>query len=294
MSIYPCSVFSKQSLGGDFTGRPEAPAGDSADGTNLSGHTKTAQKILRSQKQPAAPTLFMGNLGFQATEESIIDLFTRNWVKPKAKPESEEEKEGGDQAKDDGKGKEKDKRIKKIRLGTFEDTGKCKGYVGPSSSFNLFDILRSWAFADFTSLEYATAALTNPKNYFLDGRKLVLEYASPEAVRRGQGGRRPGFNRDGTAHGTAPRTNEHAADGDAETPQHEKRTRVRPKRDAQPQAETDEPPAKRTKPDDSATSERRPRERHNPKFRAKPGAALANARREQVGIVPSEGKKIVF
>ena len=31
-----------------------------------------------------------------------------------------------------------------------------------------------------------------------------------------------------------------------------------------------------------------------PKVRAKPGAALANAKRETVGIVPSQGKKIVF
>ncbi len=31
-----------------------------------------------------------------------------------------------------------------------------------------------------------------------------------------------------------------------------------------------------------------------PKVRAKPGAALANAKREAVSIVPSQGKKIVF
>lgn len=112
-----------------------------ADGTavsNLSGHSKTAQKILRSQKQPAAPTLFMGNLGFQTTEESIIDLFTRNRVKPKAKPESDDEREVKQEDEDqckEGEKKEKAKWIKKIRLGTFEDTGKCKGYVGLLSSY---------------------------------------------------------------------------------------------------------------------------------------------------------------
>ena len=49
-------------------------------------------------------------------------------------------------------------------------------------------IFDSWAFVDFTSTEHATAALTNPRNHQLNGRKLVVEYASPEAVRRGGGG----------------------------------------------------------------------------------------------------------
>src|SRR6266576_4445058 len=42
-----------------------------------------------------------------------------------------------------------------------------------------------FSFFDFVSTEDATAALTNPKNYSLNGRKLVVEYASPDAVRRG-------------------------------------------------------------------------------------------------------------
>ena len=44
---------------------------------------------------------------------------------------------------------------------------------------------------DFTSVENATSALTNPKNHRLDGRTLVVEYASAEAVRRGGGGGLP-------------------------------------------------------------------------------------------------------
>ena len=62
---------------------------------------------------------------------------------------------------------------------------------------------------------------------------------------------------------------------------------------------------KKRKTDDDATDstvprkegrERRVRERESgrPHVRAKPGAALANAKRETVGIVPSQGKKIVF
>ena len=46
-------------------------------------------------------------------------------------------------------------------------------------------VVDRWAFVDFTNTEGATDALVNPKNHFLDGRKLVIEYASRDAVRRG-------------------------------------------------------------------------------------------------------------
>ncbi|KIP02111.1 hypothetical protein PHLGIDRAFT_503084 [Phlebiopsis gigantea 11061_1 CR5-6] len=201
--------------GDDFAGRPAAPAPEDADAKpGLTGHTKTAQKILRSQKQPAGPTLFLGNLGFETTEDAIRALFMQH-RELKVVAEDEEKKP--------------DKWIRKIRMGTFEDTGKCKG----------------WAFVDFTTTEHATTALTNPKNHFLGGRKLVVEYASPEAVRRGGAGSRP---------------KKPDADG-AEKPRRERR--------------------------------RQPREERT-RARAKPGAALASAKRETVGIVPSLGKKIVF
>ena len=73
--------------------------------------SKTAQKILRSQKQPAGPTLFLGNLGFEATEQSIRNMLDSHRNKPE-----------GEEASDE-------KWIRKIRMGTFEDSGKCKGYV---------------------------------------------------------------------------------------------------------------------------------------------------------------------
>ena len=78
----------------------------------MTGHTKTAQKILRMQKQPPGPTLFFGNLGFETTQESIRELLESH------------------RAKDPAGGADADtKWIRKIRLGTFEDSGKCKGYV---------------------------------------------------------------------------------------------------------------------------------------------------------------------
>ncbi|KAI0368121.1 hypothetical protein BV20DRAFT_969712 [Pilatotrama ljubarskyi] len=239
--------------GDDFNGRPApAPGAEGTDhvASKAAGLSKTAQKILKVQKQPAGPTLFFGNLGFETTEKSIRDLLESH--RPK----------GGDE-----------KWIRKIRMGTFEDSGKCKG----------------WAFVDFTSTEHATAALTNPRNHQLDGRKLVVEYASPEAVRRGGGG--------------PPR-----ADKGHKGPQAGgKRDRAAAGGRATEKAEDDSRPAKKRRgPDEGQQEERaeggRPGRRADamgkggkgPRSRAKPGAALALAKREDVAIVPSQGKKIVF
>ena len=71
-----------------------------------------------------------------------------------------------------------------------------------------------------------------------------------------------------------PKRKSEAADGEAE--HSAKRQRV----------EREEPPHR--------AYEGRPGKDSRPKVRAKPGAALANAKRETVGIVPSQGKKIVF
>lgn len=124
--------------GGDFTGRPAAlkentdsvdPEGAKPAGTPVAGSTgmsKTAQKILRIQKQPPGPTLFLGNLGFEATEKSIRELFEAHRGLKK------EETGGGEEEADpDAKVKVQDKWIRKIRLGTFEDTGNCKGCLLP-------------------------------------------------------------------------------------------------------------------------------------------------------------------
>ena len=122
ISLALCSLLY---AGGDFTGRPSTSAQPDADESaekkpSLTGHSKTAQKILKSQKQPAGPTLFLGNLGFETTEQSIRDLFTRHRIV----------KVDGDDADDENTEKKtpkKDAWIRKIRMGTFEDSGKCKG-----------------------------------------------------------------------------------------------------------------------------------------------------------------------
>lgn len=210
----------------DFTGRPAidptvaalakavpgltggADAGDGAGAASAiaqgqsmhgkTGLTKTAQKILRSQKHPAGPTLFVGNLSFNSTQEGLQDLFERSakgreaWTKSAREKKREEKREKKIQAAiqrrkdreaagsssdsdsddddeekppraaasdagsasdsdsdsssdsdsdsdddDDGDRAAKPKRkdddqprgagIRKVRMGTFEDTGKCKG-----------------------------------------------------------------------------------------------------------------------------------------------------------------------
>jgi hypothetical protein len=116
--------------GDDFTGRPSGstqPDGEASaeQKSKLTGHSKTAQKILMSQKQPAGPTLFLGNLGFETTEQSIRDLFNRHRI---VKVVGEDANDTND-ANTENKEFKMDAWIRKIRMGTFEDSGKCKGYA---------------------------------------------------------------------------------------------------------------------------------------------------------------------
>lgn len=108
--------------GDDYSTKPGGPP--KADGGTAGGLSKTAQKILNGQKQPPGPTLFFGNLGFQTTEASIKELLEAHRT-PNAKKPTEEKSKEEDEEKKVAK---KDQWIRKIRMGTFEDTGVCKGY----------------------------------------------------------------------------------------------------------------------------------------------------------------------
>ncbi len=90
-------------------------------GARGKGHSKFAQRVLSAQKQPPAPTLFFGNLGFETTVESIKELLDAHRIK-----EKESETVTSETANVDGDGA-KDPWIRKIRMGTFEDSGLCKG-----------------------------------------------------------------------------------------------------------------------------------------------------------------------
>ncbi|KAF8530906.1 hypothetical protein JB92DRAFT_2854255 [Gautieria morchelliformis] len=260
--------------GANFAGRPTVGSTNSAPAANSAvGKSRTAQRILAAQKQPPAPTLFMGNLGFHATDESIRSMLESHLTSLRQKPqkvgsngEEDATKEDGDREAKATNGK---KWLRKVRMGTFEDSGLCKG----------------WAFVDFFNTEDATTVLLDTRNHYLDGRKLVLEYASAEAVRRGGG---PGAreHRDKT----------HYSKGDTAKTANRVRGERKTEGLAPIQPEEAEtlggqggPPQKKTK-----TFDGKERERGGKGKRAKPGAALALAKREKVAIVPSSGKKTIF
>lgn len=169
---------------------------------------------------------------------------------------------------------------------------------------------------DFTSVENATACLIDPRNHRLDGRQLVVEYASAEAVRRGQPKER------------VPREKTKSEGGWKEGGWKDKGTErrdLRPRRDGERQprdkprtARAFQGPVENEEPEPEAVADARPsfgggkwgQEREanghgdadgrprtrdtGKKWRPKPGAALALAKRESTAIVPSEGKKIMF
>ena len=129
-----------------------------AEGKRL---TETAQKILRTQKQPPAPTLFLGNLGFETTEESIRGLFEahRYWGhKDKRKGVDTKAEKGAGQEEGEGQGgdagKSKDVWIRKIRMGTFEDSGTCKGSVS-----HLVSVLRVQTLIDMNDFAFFCACM---------------------------------------------------------------------------------------------------------------------------------------
>lgn len=168
----------------------------------------------------------------------------------------------------------------------------------------------SWAFIDFTTTEHATTALVNPKNHRLDGRSLVVEYASPDAVRRGGGGPRPkldapeGEARRGSSRRServGPRGLKHREKSDFDPKGQDRRTNNdrawKGSREASAQVgaiatvHAAEVEAPRKKYGGSGTEGGGYK---GVKGRSKPGAALALAKRESTAIVASQGKKITF
>lgn len=144
-----------------------------------------------------------------------------------------------------------------------------------------------FAFVDFTSIEHATAALLNSRNHRLNGRDLVVEYASADAVRRGGGPRSqnhehkstPGKRHSGRQHDTESR------------PQSRSRPRGHNEDEKEPHAKrTDAEPIPRRNFKEAPSHTKVDRSRGRPK----PGAALAQAPRGSAAIIPSQGQKIVF
>lgn len=89
------SLLIKDSKNYEKTGRPRRDPVEE-DGTASAGG-KAGDRITKKQKNPPSTTVFVGNLNFAATREAIQEQF------------------------------EPCGRIRKVRLATFEDSGKCKG-----------------------------------------------------------------------------------------------------------------------------------------------------------------------
>jgi len=94
--------------------------------------SKSAQKVLKNQKQPPAPTLFFGNLSFDTTEDSIRELLEAHHDDKEKHRRRRSNKEEEEEENNNNKGSDllhESAWIRKVRLSTFEDSGKCKGYV---------------------------------------------------------------------------------------------------------------------------------------------------------------------
>ncbi|WFC96105.1 Nucleolar protein 13 [Malassezia brasiliensis] len=272
--VEACMALSEEQLAGrrlliksgsDFTGRPgldvTALTGVHGASSGRTGLTKTAQKILQAQRNPAGPTLFMGNLSFETTEEAIRELFDGS-AQRRYLQEHENDPEDQRDADPPGAG------IKKIRMGTFEDTGKCKGF----------------AFVDFVSTTDATKALLEPRNGRLLGRTLQLEYAGVDAIRRGASRNLLPDYVPTPRRRRAPKASEDAGVG-APAPA-----------DARGDASTD---ATSDAPDAGPGARGPPEPRRVPgkprgPSRMRPGAANAAAPRQHYAIQPAAGKRITF
>lgn len=149
-----------------------------------------------------------------------------------------------------------------------------------------------FAFVDFTSVEGATAALIHPKNHQLDGRKLKVEYASADAVRRGGGAghkRKPkGASTEAPEESRARSKRRDSTVGDGAHGRDDVETTIT-------SPKTQEERSTATTHGNDAFAKPKPKADHRRhKSRPTPGAALALAKREQVAIVPSQGRRITF
>ncbi|ORZ15971.1 hypothetical protein BCR42DRAFT_353030 [Absidia repens] len=197
--------------------------------------TKTSVK----QKNPPCPTLFIGNLSFDTTKESLQEHFS--WA--------------GD--------------IRQVRLGTFQDSGKCKGF----------------GYVDYVTVESATKAIRAPDKHTLHERKVRVEFASEEAhrrsmpwmIRREKADQRADNDTSGAAP-AAPAETSSAPASEQSNDQHQ----YRPRKEYTPREGNDYTPRERR--------EKKPK----PQGHLKPGEALSNAQRQKPSVQEFKGTKITF
>ncbi|EPB88246.1 hypothetical protein HMPREF1544_04954 [Mucor circinelloides 1006PhL] len=208
-----------------------------ADGSKAP--TEAEKREIKKQKNPPCPTLFLGNLSFDTTEKSIREQF--EWA--------------GE--------------IRKVRMATFEDSGKCKGF----------------GYVDYHEVESATKAIRAPDKHMLDGRKVRVEFGSAEAhmrskpwlMREKQKAERPhNTSNDAAADSTAA-----AAAASASEEQPYKRQR----KDYNQGGEHGE--------EKREFRERRPKKAVNHE-KVKPGQALYAAQRQKPSVQEFKGTKVTF
>ncbi|BFZ63951.1 Nucleolar protein 13 [Saitoella coloradoensis] len=189
--------------------------------------------------KPPTRILFVGNLPFETKEEDLRDQFGK----------------AGN--------------IRKIRMMTFEDSGKCKGF----------------AFVDFETEEDATNVIKMRNLHYLEGRKLKLEFGEDRSKRTRvipNRGERAREEAERAAGGSGGGRMVHQSDPVAEVPmteeeQHRQKSREGREKKAGAGAGGG---YKGWKERDART--------------IAPGAALAAAPRAKVGIVESKGTKVTF
>lgn len=116
-------------LGDDFKANPDARTPKPA--------TIKAGGLPKNQPHSESSTLFVGNLPFDATEEAVREMLeasaaalsqTDGGDAEDAAVDAGEEKADGEGAGETmGKRAGKKSGLRKVRLGQFEDTGRCKG-----------------------------------------------------------------------------------------------------------------------------------------------------------------------
>lgn len=203
------------------------------DATSFEGrpqeHLDKTKPLL---KNPPSRILFVGNLSFDTTDDLLEEHF-----KPCGK-------------------------ITKIRMATFEDSGKCKGF----------------AFIDFVDDLGPTAALNSKLLKTFINRPLRLEYGEDRSKRNPK-----------KLEAEARHSRESPAlDG----PREPRQSHQEDRQDRNPLAFAPEQPGPDQRPKRSV---KRPAERtSDPNKRLKSSIALATAQRQSMAIVPSQGKKVKF
>ncbi|KAI9499153.1 hypothetical protein BDB00DRAFT_221107 [Zychaea mexicana] len=197
-------------------------------------------KEIKKQKNPPCATLFVGNLPFDATKEMLREAFV----------------ECGD--------------IMNVRLGTFQDSGKCKGF----------------GYVDFENVEDATKAIRATNKHTINGQKIRVEFGSEEAYRRG----RPWLKR----------ADERAASGGGDTAGGNNGEQ----QDGQEQQQFNQAPVEQS--EGFVEEYKRPREKRvkadrkpssstgSSDKRVAPGLALSQAQRQKPTVQAFKGTKITF